>query len=170
MVAVTLSAFCWKPVSLQPNSGSVTELGQPLSQRSLRQELRNEERRPVRLRGSWTGHLEILGVRKTAVRVVFTLRRIRRAAGQQPIDHTEILKYLESAGLNALAARASERFRQLVDQAKTHSAARQLHRQGETGRPRATNQHIRRIHGSPQICVFCTYLSSPGCTSSRKCA
>ena len=122
----------------------MTKLGQALAQDRFGHELRQHQRDVVGLARRRLADLLEGRVLEAAIGPMHTLRRVRPAGGDQPVDHAEILEHFEAARLDALAARAVERLGRGVDQRERDTAAGELDRQGQPGRPCAADQNVSR--------------------------
>lgn len=67
------------------------------------------------------------------------------AEREKRFDRAMLLQQLERARLDADRARIRRGRRETIDDAHRHAGPRKAHRRGETGRPRADDQHGRDI-------------------------
>ena len=82
--------------------------------------------------------------------------RVRRTGGENLVDYAEIVKDLEGAGLDALAARPLKRLGRGLDQTKRDPTARQIQRESQPCWSSPDNQHRPFVHRTIRIMVQCT--------------
>ncbi len=142
--AATPSASCEKPVSSRPNSGDA-----PSSARRSR--ITASVRNCGTISGSGYGSAGVGAgvvadrrIDETAIRAIPADRRIRPAGREQPVDDAVILEHLLAARLDALAARAAERRRRLLDQPEIDAAPGKVDRERQPRCAGAADQHVGR--------------------------
>ena len=120
----------------------MAEFGQTLAHHAFGHELRKHQRAPIGLGWRRIAILRHRRVLVAAVVAIHPLRRIKAAAGDEPVDDAQVLEHFQAARLDALAARAAERVFHLFDQPEGDAPPGEVDRQREARRPGAANQDI----------------------------